>query len=99
MSSVGSAMSDMAPSAPHADAVPATHLNAAIAVTVLCFLPFGVIAIVYALRTSDAIRAGNLALAQQTSLRARRWVRIALVVGVLIWVFLLVVMLLLGAFG
>lgn len=85
--------------APQAGAVPPTHLNAAIAVTVLCFLPLGVIAIVYALRTADAISDGDLELARQASRRARRWLRIAFVVGLAIWVFLLAIMLLLGAFG
>lgn len=90
---------DTNPPAPKATAVPSTHLNAAIAVTVLCFLPLGVVAIVYALRTADALSDGDLDRAQQAAGRARRWVRIAFVVGLVVWAFLLAIFLLLGAFG
>jgi hypothetical protein len=63
---------ELPPLAPQPEAVP-TYLGAAIAVTVLCCLPFGIPAIVYAAQVRPRLESGDRAGALEASRKARRW--------------------------
>jgi len=91
---------DAHPLAP--DAPPArvrTHLGWAVAVSALCFLPLGLVAVVYGLRASRAATAGEADRARRLGRVARRWVIVTVVVGLLVDLGLVLVMALLGAFS
>src|SRR5262249_46113366 len=49
------------------------YLVPAILVTVLCCLPFGIVAIVYASQVNDRLRAGDIVGAQAASKNAKIW--------------------------
>lgn len=70
-----------------------------IAVMVLCFLPFGIVSAVQAVRSTAADDAGEREVAVARRRSAKRWAIAALVVGLLIDLVLLAFLLLLGAFG
>jgi hypothetical protein len=57
------------------------YLVPAILVTVLCCLPFGIAAIVYAAQVNTKSQAGDLKGAREASKNARMWCWIALVAG------------------
>ena len=58
-----------------------THLTEAILVTLFCFLPFGIVAIVHAAMTAAFLSRGDAELASRSSRRAFMWVKIAAWVG------------------
>ena len=76
-----------------------THLGWAAAVTALCFLPLGLIAVVYSLRSARALEAGDEPTARRSARVARRWILATVIVGLLVDLGLLAVLLLLGAFS
>lgn len=76
-----------------------THLGWAAAVTALCFLPLGLVAVVYSLRSSRALEAGEEPKARKAARVARRWILTTVIVGVIVDGGLLAVLLLLGAFS
>lgn len=76
-----------------------THLGWAAAVTALCFLPLGLIAVVYSLRSARALEAGDELTARRSARVARRWILATVIVGLLVDLGLLAVLLLLGAFS
>jgi len=83
---------------------PATMLGVgvlwwAIATTALCFLPLGLVAVVYGLRAIRAGERGDDAFAQRSWRVARRWVVATILVGLAIDLFILAILLLLGAFA
>ena len=78
---------------------PRDHLGWALAATVLCFLPLGLVAIYFGLRSNRAVAEGRLADAARDSRRTRRWLIATVVVGVLVWATLALSILLLGAFS
>lgn len=59
------------------------YLWQSIVVTVLCCLPLGVPAIVYASKVNNALMQGNQQAAKQASDSAKMWCIIALAAGVL----------------
>jgi len=65
------------------DEIP-TYLSSAIWVTVLCFPFTGSLAIVEAARTRTALEAGDFETARHCSRRARRWVQVSIVCGILL---------------
>lgn len=71
----------------------------AIASMVLCFLPLGLVSVVYAVRSQSAMDAGEPELAVARRRVARRWAIAALVVGLLVDLVIVAFLLLLGAFG
>ena len=77
---------------------PSPHLGWAIAVTMLCFLPLGAMAIFEGFRTVSATNLGDRELAHRRSRAARLWIIAAIVVGFLIDGLVTAVFLLLGAF-
>jgi hypothetical protein len=70
------------PGAPPAD-VP-NYMVWAILVTLLCFLPTGIAAIVYASQVSTKLSVGDVAGAMESSRKAKMWTIISAVIGVLI---------------
>jgi hypothetical protein len=76
-----------------------THLGWAVASAVLCFLPTGVVAVLYGLRTQRAVADGRLDAAARASRTGKRWLVATVVVGLLTYAFLSVVFVLLGAFS
>jgi hypothetical protein len=71
-----------APGAPWA-ASPPTYMVPAVIVTVMCCLPLGIPAIVFASQVSTKASAGDLAGAQKASRLALIWTVVAAVVGAL----------------
>ncbi|MFI7358795.1 CD225/dispanin family protein [Streptomyces avidinii] len=66
-------------------------MTGAILVTLFCFLPTGIAAIVFASQVSDKWKAGDAVGAAESARKARFWVIVSVVVGCLIWVLLFVV--------
>ncbi|CAB4863057.1 MAG: hypothetical protein F2793_01580 [Actinobacteria bacterium] len=77
---------------------PPTYLGWAIATMALCFLPLGLVGAYHSWRTSECSAAGDGAEAAQHSMKARRWIVAAFVVGALVDLGVLVSLGLLGAF-
>ncbi|MBE6369084.1 MAG: CD225/dispanin family protein [Lentisphaerae bacterium] len=61
-----------------------TYLPFAIFTTICCCVPLGIVAIVYAAKTSALLAAGNFAGARETSRKAKKWVWIAFGCGILV---------------
>ncbi|MFJ2926386.1 CD225/dispanin family protein [Streptomyces massasporeus] len=70
---------------------PPTYMVGAILVTLFCFFPTGIAAIVFSSQVSAKATAGDLAGAAEASRKARLWVIVSLAVGVLAWIVLMVV--------
>ena len=68
---------------------PKTYLVPAILVTLLCFLPTGVAAIVFASRVSSKLAIGDYAGAHEASRQARLWVIVSVAVGVVLGLIIL----------
>lgn len=61
------------------------HLVLAIIVTILCCLPFGIVGIVYAAQVNALAQGGNLAAAQESADKARKWSLWGLALGVVVY--------------
>lgn len=62
-----------------------SHLAKAIIVTILCCVPFGIVAIVFASQVSSKSFAGDLEGAQDSARKADQWATFAIVAGILSW--------------
>jgi uncharacterized membrane protein YidH (DUF202 family) len=82
-----------------AGVAPKTYLWWAVAATALCFFPFGIVALVFAIRTLSALDRGDVPAAEKSSARARRWLKITVIVGLVINGLLLVIFGFMGAFS
>jgi predicted secreted protein len=70
-----------------------TYMVPAVLVTLFCFLPTGVAAIVYASQVTAKLNAGDVRGAEKASANARTWVIVSAVAGVVILgIFLLAVL-------
>ncbi|MCM1163290.1 MAG: CD225/dispanin family protein [Muribaculaceae bacterium] len=69
---------------PEADGKPSSYLGWAIALMLICFIPTGVVAIIYASKVTPAWQRGDRAAAERASERAGWWCIITFVAG-LIW--------------
>jgi VIT1/CCC1 family predicted Fe2+/Mn2+ transporter len=76
-----------------------THLGWAVASAVLCFLPLGIIAVLYAVSSNKALAAGDVDRAVRKATVAKRWLIVTIVVGLVVDLFLLAGFVLLGAFS
>ncbi|MEE1788771.1 CD225/dispanin family protein [Streptomyces sp. SP17BM10] len=65
------------------------YLVGAILVTVLCFPPTGIAAIYFAAQISSRTGAGDVYGAVSASKKARLWIIVSLVIGVLVWIVLI----------
>ena len=61
-----------------------TYLVWAILVTLLCFLPTGIVAIVYASQVTSKLQAGDVAGATDASNKAKMWTIISAVAGIVL---------------
>ncbi len=75
------------------------YLWQSIAATVLCCVPFGIVAIVYAAKVDGLVARGDIAGAQAASKSARTWVNVSVGVGLLVAVAYIGLMLLGAASG
>lgn len=66
-----------------------TYLVWAILVTLFCFLPTGIVAIVFASQVSSKLQAGDVPGATDASNKAKMWTIISAVAGVLLAVILI----------
>lgn len=89
----------MATEAVPASDAPPTYLVGSIIATCLCFLPLGLVAVVFAWRTSALNAAGDPDRASRASRSARRWLIATVAVGVVVDLILASALALLGAFG
>jgi hypothetical protein len=72
---------------PYAGTSPArvpNHLVWAILVTLFCFLPTGIVAIVYASQVSNKLSVGDVTGAMDASRKAKMWTIISAVAGILV---------------
>ena len=76
-----------------------TYLGWAIASAVLCFLPTGLVSVYFAWKSQQALVSGDRVAAAASARRARRWFIATVIVGGLLELALLVVLMVLGAFG
>lgn len=60
------------------------YLVWAILVTLLCFLPTGIVAIVYASQVGSKLAVGDVAGAMEASNKAKMWTIISVVIGIII---------------
>ncbi len=63
-------------------AKPKNYLVEAILVTIFCCLPFGIVAIVYALQVDNYYAAGQYAQADRASRDAAKWAKVSLFASV-----------------
>ena len=63
---------------------PKTYLMEAIVVTLLCCIPFGIVAIVYAAQVDSKFKAGDYQGAQKAAHSAKTWYHVALISGLVI---------------
>ena len=93
-------MSETAAAAPEAsERTVRTHLGWAVASAILCFLPLGLIAVIYAVLAHQSLAAGDEAAARRRARVARRWLVAAIIVGVVVDLILGASFILLGAFS
>ncbi|MEU3484179.1 CD225/dispanin family protein [Streptomyces massasporeus] len=68
---------------------PPTYMVAAILVTLFCFFPTGIAAIVFSSQVSAKTNAGDIVGAAEASRKARLWVLVSLAAGLLAWIILM----------
>lgn len=78
---------------------PETHLTRAIILTILCCLPLGIPAIVYAAGVENAFYSGNYNLAVEKSKKAEKLCDITLIFGIIYLVIYFIVVAVLSATG
>ena len=78
---------------------PRAYLGCSLVATIACFLPLGLVALYYGLRTQRAVAEGRPEDAIHTSHVARGWLVATIVIGVLVWAFISTVLVLLGAWS
>lgn len=81
-----------------AEAAPSTWLWQSIAATVLCCLPAGIVAIVYAAQAQGAVNTRDYALAREKADKARTWTLVSVGVG-LVFALLWLVLVMAGVMG
>jgi uncharacterized membrane protein YozB (DUF420 family) len=78
---------------------PRAYLGWVLFATIACFLPLGLVALYYGMRTNRAVADGRLDEANRDSRVTRRWLVATVVVGVVVYLFIGAVFALLGAFS
>ena len=80
-----------------AEVAPRTYLWWAVAATALCFFPFGIVALIFAIKT--IADRSDLDVANKSSKLARRWLKITVIVGVIVNGLILIIFGFMGAFS
>ena len=62
------------------------YLVESILVTLLCCMPLGIVALIYAVQSSSLSASGDSAGALEASNNASKWVNISAICGLVIWV-------------
>lgn len=78
---------------------PSNHLVLSILTTLLCCMPFGIVAIIYSSKVDSAIASGSYDIAENMSKKAKMWSLIGIgccVIGVVIYLLILLLMILIG---
>jgi hypothetical protein len=81
---------------PYQGPVVESYLIPSILVTVLCCLPLGIPAIVYAAQVQDKLNRGDIAGAQQSSKRAKTWCIVAVAVPLVFGLLYVLLMIVIG---
>ena len=76
-----------------------TWLWPSVAAAALCFLPLGIVAVIYAVRADGAQARGDAPRARRLARVARRWFIATVVVGLIVEVLIVAALMLLGAGG
>jgi uncharacterized metal-binding protein len=61
-----------------------THLVKALMTAIFCFMPVGVVAVVYAVLAEDKKSSGNFEAARRNAQQANKWANIALIIGIIL---------------
>lgn len=75
---------------------PSSHLALSILVTLLCCVPFGIVAIIYASKVDSSWNAGKEAEAWEYSRKARNWSLWGIAALLLIWIVYVIILLAAG---
>jgi len=59
-------------------------------VAIFCCWPLAIPAIVFATRVNSSVAAGNIAAAQEASAQAKKFMKLAFIVGAICWVLLII---------
>jgi hypothetical protein len=81
------------------DRAPRTYLVWSAVATILCFLPLGLVALIFGFGAQRALEAGDRELASRRGRVARRWLVAAVAVGLLLDAILSASLIALGAFS
>ena len=65
--------------------MPKSWLVEAILITILCCLPFGIVAIILSMKSESFWNLGEYKAAQMLSEESGRWIKIGLICGVIFW--------------
>ena len=106
-SQCGSAIQPLAPPPPPGSPQPyvqqgpvvESYLIPSILVTVLCCLPFGIPAIIFASQVQEKLGRGDIAGAQQSSKNAKTWCIVAVVAPMVVGILYVLLMIVLGGLG
>ncbi len=71
--------------APATGGVVPNYLVPSVLVTFCCCLPLGIVALVFAAQVNSKFAAGDVAGAREASANAKKWVWIAFLVGLAVW--------------
>lgn len=72
------------------------YLVFSILCTILCCLPFGVVAIVFAAKINSALAAGNIAEAKDCAKKSKIWIIVSAAVGLLVYILAIVFVVVIG---
>jgi hypothetical protein len=79
--------------------VPRSYLGIGLVATILCFLPLGLVTLYFGLQVQRALAEGDRQRAVHESHVARGWLAATIVIGLLVYAFIAVALVLLGAFS
>ena len=69
---------------------PKTWLVESILVTIFCFLPLGIVGIIYALRVESKFYAGDIEGANRAAADAKKWTKIGFYIGIIVAIIYLI---------
>ncbi|WP_103067949.1 CD225/dispanin family protein [Aquimarina sediminis] len=78
---------------------PKNYLVESILATLFCCLPLGIVAIINASKVNSAFDSGNIEEAQKASSEAKKWMKYAIIAGVVGIVLYIVLVLVIGIGG